>query len=269
MLNELQALIISKAIPGSILSAIIAIVFMLIRSRLITIFTSTKIEKLVYSKEKLFFIKSTKTMFEIFLIFLALSLLTVLLIISNDKNFLRTLTIWISTFLVIFGLFYAFIWFKKGLKNYFKEKERKIARIIFLMYVICLFTYIPLYFGSAIFLTDKHIEQIANSDNILNLQIAFTIIVGFFIFIASVVRGMFKDAINILEKRKAVENPLFIKLENNSEIIKLYIFHLNESNQFLLGDNPIQDKCTVYKFIEKEELIKKEIYVHQDEDPSL
>lgn len=265
---EIQALLLSKVVPGSIVGVIIAIVFMMIRSRLITIFTSTKIEKLVYSKEKIFFIKATKTIFEVVLIFLALCSLSVLLIISNDKNFLVVLTICISIFLITFGLFYAFIFLKKGLANYFKEKDRKIGRLIFLIYIICIYAYIPLMLGSAVFITDNDIEQISNPNKVIELRIGFVVVVIFFVFMASIVRFVFRETVNILERRNSVEKPLFIKIENNSEIVKFYIFHLNESNQFLLGDNPVQDKCTVYKFIEKEELIKKEIYVHQDEDPS-
>ncbi|MDN4618421.1 hypothetical protein QCD85_09955 [Paenibacillus sp. PsM32] len=266
---ELQTLLLSKVLPGGILSLIIGILFFVGRSRFLTMFTSTKIEKLVYSKEKNFFIKATKTTFVVILISATLFYCSVLLMILKLKYMLIIITIVVLAILLIGAIFYAIIYFKQGLKKYFEEADRKIASLFLLLYNLFSFSLIPLIAGSLFTLNEEDVKQIIDINKLIELRFLIILIILLFIFIGALCLRLFENTLILITKEIRVEKLLFIKFGNGTEVTKWYIFHLNENNQFLLGDNPIQDKCMVYKFIEKEELIKKEIYVHQDEDPSL
>lgn len=265
---ELQTLLLSKVLPGGILSFIIGILFFVGRSRFLTMFTSTKIEKLVYSKEKNFFIKATKIILVVILISATLFYYSVLLIILKFKCALIIITIGVLAILLLGAFFYAIIYFKKGLKKYFEEADRKIASLFLLLYNLLSFSFIPLIAGSLFTLNEEDVKQITDINKLIEFKFLIFLIIIFFIFIGSLCLCLFENTSILITKEIRVEKHLFIKLENGTDVVKWYIFHLNESNQFLLGDNPVQDKCTVYKFIEKEDLMKKEIYVHQDEDPS-
>lgn len=262
MITELQSIISTNLLQGSMVSGVIALILLIWRSKPITMFTSTDIEKIIYTKEKKVFIKVIDRSFQSFLIAM-LFLISIFSFAILDKTRFFIISLWIAL-VILFSLTIYFIWkmIKPGIKNYFKDmslNKKGIHGLMTILYLFLLFLIVPLTVGAMAPLKQEQLDSII--DNYQNERLFIWIIAVMILILSFFYRELFSRITNFfdVQMNNIIETNLYIKHEVEGELSDWYLFHPTENNQILIGDQNNIHNCHSFYFIERSELVKKKI----------
>lgn len=254
MIDSLQDLLKTLGIPG----VITTIILLIAKNNPITSMSSSWLEIKMATKEKRFYIRSIKFIFEtllylIFFIFIAEAFF------KYERLYNPHLAI-IATILVASVFFYVLVYSiqEKNFFDLFQDRLKKWE--LFLLYIF-FFTIgflgifiLPAYFLGTQVYSEFYIEN-SEVEEKLGALIAFLVIAT--IYIVSIYPSITLTYYKFLTFKKNTRKYLVV--EQNKEY--WYIHHPIKGELYLLGDKELIQECTRFKFIEKNDLNKEVLLV--------
>lgn len=229
---------------------ILASILFIIKLSPITLMTSHKFERQLYSKETRFIYK-TANYLAIIGIFSILIYFITLLVWNLKVRYFNVL------FQVIFVLMFTFqlalYWIKHSKINFeklnrvFWMKFKEIRDVLIYPYIVLW----PLIWGYYFGIKLVSIADANGKIDISKYIATFFLIVIFTIFLLEFLLPPIKYLLNL--GQKDIEH--FIVLEG----VRWYLFHPINKDEFLIGDNACLDECEKIRVIKREELVNKDI----------
>lgn len=240
---------------------------MIIRYKPLTLFTSTKIERILYSKEKRTFIKAVDLFFQACALTIGFIYFVTIFLSVHNTDFFKIVLYIMLILILIFTIFVIYKAFKPGLNTYFgsmSKKKKGFFTLAITVYLFLLLFLFPVYLGSSIPSNDEQLK-LANDYYIAHpIMIWITLLPIFIVGCLYVwLLGQAQKFINVYIF-KVIETNLYIKHEIEGSVSDWYLFHPTENNQILIGDHSNIYKCMSHCFIETSELLKKKIYKTKD-----
>lgn len=238
----------------SIASVAIGLIAMIFKTQPLTLLTSTKIEKVYFSKEKNFLVGMGNIIVLSNVAFLFSILLTwVFFILEVDGGFLNISFIIYVLALIMSGYF-TFLK-KKGC-----EKERRNRILSFASLFIA---FLQLYSIFPVTLSDALKKEELFLDNAKqNIYLILFLCLG--MFIVNTVFTIFSKG--IFEHYRSIwrdySKEVFYIINEDSKK-RWYIYHLIDRNNMLLGDSIDIKKAAIFKILSKEELFKQEVFTYR------
>lgn len=263
MINELQTLISANVFPGSVVTVLIGFIFLIVRSKPITMFTATDIEKIIYTKEKKALIRGIDILYQTFIITIALLTFIFIFTFSNKTQVFFVL-LWIAVVIISILTSYFLIKLRKpGIKKYFENMSlnaKGIHSLLILFYCLLLFLLIPLFMGATAPLTNEVINTLINNEKNERLLLGITLVL-IFIF-CFLYRDFFSKMTSYfdLQMNNTTKTNIYIKYKVGEEISDWYLFHPTETDHILIGDNDNIHNCNSFYLIERSDLMKQKIY---------
>ncbi|MGD6993103.1 hypothetical protein [Sutcliffiella horikoshii] len=257
MIDSLQELLKIIGVPG----VITTIILLIARSNPITSMSSSWLEIKLATKEKRFYIKSFKFIFEV-LFYLILFLLITDLLFKN-KSIYNPLIAIIVTVLVVIVFFYVFGCTIQE-KNFFDLYRNKIKRSweLVLLYIVFLTVgflgafLLPAYFLGTQLYSQFYNETLTREEN-YGALLAYIIIS--IIYIISIYPSIILTYYKFLNLKNSTFKNLVVKYNNEY----WYIHHPIQGELFLLGDKAVINECTRFRVIERNDLQKELLLVQR------
>lgn len=234
----------------------------------VTTLSSTKVEKLLYTKEMRTSASIMLFIFHVFIASLVLYGLTGILyafykstFISIAKNQLDTVTL-IILGIYILSSFILFISanFQKGIIEWiFKSREGRIngTFVILTIFTLSSFFFFPNIIVSSVISGSITYEN--NSELIGIILAAVIILIPVSAFNVFALKRLWAT---LLQKLRSYSGEYFyILFEGDPQ--RWFVYHQIENELFLIGDSEISDDSKIFKTIEKKDLITKKIYVYR------
>ncbi|WP_059173187.1 hypothetical protein [Bacillus sp. FJAT-27445] len=251
----IKGIVTNLGLPG----VIISIIFIGIKMKPVTLISSSQIEMKLSTKDKRFYIRAIRIFSEI--VFYTLFMLFISLqFYSMNITYYPLLTyILIGINTVIFLCMIAFD--LKGITLFdlvmkFSVKWKIGFFLIFFIHFLNYFFISSYYFGTQFF-SDIYKETMAIEEKIAAILV---LIILYFVTNVIFYFSIIKYSYGFLGFKNNGFNNVTISIENET----WYIFHPIENELFLLGDNSVLNDCTKFKFIEKTELLKKQIVLKNE-----
>lgn len=243
----------SFGIPG----IIIFVFIMIIKLNPITLLSSSSLELKLSMKEKRFSIKAIRVFIEMFSY--VIFMLMLIQYFSKDSRFSPSLAMVLSIIILVF-IIYIIIQDlqQKTIIDVLKNSsiyKKIILLLIFLIIFIGYFSVPSYYIGTTVYF-EMYNNSLINEEKI-GIFIAVLLLCIF--YISGTYFTVIKATYRYLGFQKNSEKNLTITVENE----KWFLFHPIESELFLLGDKAVINECTKFSFIEKKELLKKELKYEQ------
>jgi hypothetical protein len=247
-----QELLKNLSLPGIVIS----IILIVIKINPITLISSSFIEIKLKTKEERFYIKAVRSFFEIIVYLMFIMLITVQLF--SDKSIYSPLLTIIATVINI-GVFFGIMVLDlqgKTFINLVKDtsKVRKVMYSILLLIHFLSFFIIPAYYIGTQLYSEFYNNSLTDNQKYGAL---LAVIISYLILITTI----YFTVIHTLYKFIGFSNNTNKHLSIIKEDITWYIFHPIENDLFLLGNEPVLNKCTRITFLEKNDLLKEKIEI--------
>ncbi|OME07841.1 hypothetical protein BSK64_06175 [Paenibacillus odorifer] len=258
---------------GWIIPIISGLLPLILKLQPVTALTSTKLEQILLSKEKRLSLRIAEYIFHSLLISIVSSssffafygIYNIPFVLSHQKIIdfsMNSLAILFIVTLIILMLVSILKW-KPKVKFFnwlFGTKNKQINWIMgtLILFFIASFTLIPNSLASGVVRGNIKFDG-------TNQVIAFTVIFVIAMFIFCLCFFGFAKHISTLvfSKFRRYSGKTFYFLEKKDGYsIKWYIYHPVDKVKYLLGDTALPEEAKLFKFIEKKELLEKEIHVY-------
>lgn len=277
VISEILELPFVKALGwGWLLPILLSSVPFIWKFQPVTTLTSTKFERVLFSKEKRLSLKVLGVIGNVIMAFFAsIGSYTIYFALYNTKLFKShysyidtTITIIATMFLVstiILFLVGNFNWKLKAPKYSIFEwilnsREKRLLWVFsfHMVFIVSCFSLLPSSLAGEVTKGNIHF---ANKTVIITFGVALLITNS---FLVAATKAIFKS---IIKKFARYTGETFFYEEEDS--VRWYIYHLATKDTYLLGDAVNPDDAKVFKTIAKEELLSQRIYVYKIPNESL
>ncbi|MCG7377798.1 hypothetical protein MH215_12405 [Paenibacillus sp. ACRSA] len=228
------------------------------KNHVITSLTSSKIERLISSKEKRTLIKISNYIVYVILGLIASTFLTLIYMVIDLKGYLVFVISIIGTFLYLVVLYITLT--KKSVfdKRFSRSKNLNFTVSLLLLQTLCFFSVMPSFIassvseGSLVLATDKPGELLINITLcLLSLLFASSMFVLLIIMTFSQLR----------EKFSKYDYECFYVLDQEYEDMKWFIYHLIDKEHFLLGNSEYIHDATIFRTEERSQILSEKIHL--------
>lgn len=226
------------------------------KNQVITSLTSSKIERLISSKEKRTLIKISNYIFYVTIGLIASTFLTLIYMLIDLKGYLVFVISIIGTFLYLVVLYITLT--KKSVfdKRFSRSKNLNFTVSLLLLQTFCFFSVMPGFIassvseGSLVLSTDKPGELLINiALCLLSLLFTSSMFVLLIIMTFSQLR----------EKFSKYDYECFYVLDQEDQEMKWFIYHLIDKENFLLGNNEYIHDATIFRTEERSKILSEKI----------
>lgn len=239
-------------IPG----IVVAIVMYFMKNNPITSISASAIEMKLATKEKRLYVKVVKYIGEIFGYTMVLLILTITFF--SNKNLFHP----VIAFTIAIILLGVYLWILvldlreksfSDLVNRLEMKWKWTVYVLFLLHFISSFIFIAYYIGTQIYSSffDKSFTDIERSTILIG-------IIFLYVFIAMMMQFTLLDTYyRFIGFKNTNKHTLIVNIGEK----KWYLFHPIDREVYLLGDTPVIQECTQFRFLERNELLKETIEI--------
>ncbi|MEK3827163.1 hypothetical protein [Paenibacillus sp. FSL K6-1558] len=228
------------------------------KNQVITSLTSSKIERLISSKEKRTLIKISNYIFYVTIGLIASTFLTIIYMLIDLKGYLVFVISIIGTFLYLVVLYITLTQKSVFDKRFSRSKNLNFTVSLLLLQTFCFFSVMPGFIassvseGSLVLTTDKPGELLINITLCL-LSLLFTSSM----FVLLIIMTFFQ----LREKFSKYDYECFYVLDQEDQEMKWFIYHLIDKENFLLGNNEYIHDATIFRTEERSKILSEKIHL--------
>jgi len=266
-MNQIEEIFTSFLKGSTVTAGVVSLLFMLLRSQPITLFTATSVEKIFFSKEKKLSILTIRYLFQVFIVSV---LMFSVFVYSYDNDIpYHEVMLWtMAIYLVIGFIFFMWKLFSyKSFKNYIKSKgfKTKLTILLCALLYCCVLIILPaFYLGNTV---DQQTFDFELTND--NFYVEIIVVYASFLLFSCVVLFYVKLVFKIcIEYDLFSDKSIYIMLMENGNEEKWFVFHPVDKDKFLLGSAPHHDESIEFRYIERTELLKNKMYVYKREEAS-
>ncbi|MCL6605617.1 MAG: hypothetical protein K6T94_22360 [Paenibacillus sp.] len=258
MWSQLAEIPLTKALGwGSFVLFFGSIVTYLRRMQVVTSLTSTKVEKLLFTKEKRLFVNLIQYLLQTLFAVMTFCIFTLLFYEygTNNSAVLMFISVAVISYLML-------IYISLTDENFLDRKLKRgttalISVIILFVHILCLFMIIPGYF--AVVLLNE--SDTTNINLIEDLWMLFLGIVLFLMFISGVLVLFTRHTSKLLfDKFNRFLDEYFYITEKDTST-KWFIYHPIDNDYILLGNKEVPDNAIIYRTVERKKILEEKIYM--------
>lgn len=228
------------------------------KNQVITSLTSSKIERLISSKEKRTLIKISNYIVYVILGFIVSVFLT-LLYFNLGMNEYVTLVISIIGTCLYFIIVYISLTKNSFFdKRFSRLKNFKFSLIILMVQILCFFSVLPSFLASSI--AEGSLELTLDKPEVLIVNLTLTLFSLLFtssMFVLLIIMTFSQ----LREKFSKYEYECFYVLDQEYEDMKWFIYHLIDKELFLLGNSEYIHDATIFRTEERSKILSEKIHL--------
>ncbi|WP_438498500.1 hypothetical protein [Paenibacillus sp. IHBB 3054] len=256
MLDQIVKVINSKIIGlGGIVAILGTIILPLLKAQPITALTSTKLEKVLFTKERRASVKLAYFFLQ-WIISSTFAILFAFFLYTLDISFIVVTCIIIVASFTYMTLQYIISTEKSLLDKHLPNGLNIIISILFLLvHTSSIFTALPSFFAAVVSSSNFSEDEKISAGFWTMMAIFFAINCGVNLFLLSSARNTFKEFIR--KFNKYLSEGFYI-VEANSDK-KWYIYHPTDKDNVLLGNKESAEEATEFRIIERKKVLEHTI----------